>query len=69
MDEFNPQPIFNLVAHDLVLRFGENALNIADRATDKMDKMANHEGAAMWRSVRLALIRLNTNVACTATLH
>lgn len=67
--EFNPEPLYGMVARDLALRFGAAALHVADQATDKMVKLNDDRGLEMWRRVRAALLDLNPGQFPEPVMH
>lgn len=49
--DFDPEVYFDIVAKNLIARFGTRALDYADAALLKMRALGDDEGYEMWRGV------------------
>ena len=54
-DDFDPGPIFDMVARNLLRSHGDTALIFADSALDRMRVLGDDEGYELWEEIRRAM--------------
>ena len=65
---FSPTPYYEMAARDLLHRFGPDTMALVDMAIAQLSETGPESDLAIWRELRIALLRTSPAVG-SATAH
>ncbi|MFZ5608099.1 MAG: hypothetical protein ACOY99_00650 [Pseudomonadota bacterium] len=69
MAGFSPEVLYRRVADDMLVRFGGNALAVAELAASRLCARQDAQGAAMWHAICAVLNEVAPAALSSKSLH